>query len=183
MKNISSSKEKRRIYIGELGRIINRDRNTIRIWQRYGPLPKRLFPETDHKNWRYWSYNQVYGKQGIIAWMKKEDMRPGIEFTHPDDEATHVQNLRKPRLLTKKQLKDIDQMVREGYARSEIIAAMHPRTKYNRPEGFEIAITKYYKERDMYFPPKIKIKRQELPPSVLKELERLEKKIGAIPKG
>jgi DNA-binding transcriptional MerR regulator len=171
-------RENGRVYIDELSPLINREQNTIRMWERYGVLPKRLHPKRGYRKWRYWTDQQVFGKNGIIAWMKKNDMRPGKIMTEPEGEADHIKNLRRPRLLTKKQLAEIDQMIRQGWTRGEILVVMFERTKYSRIEGLEIALVKYYKNNDMYFPPKVKVDHSKLSPEAQKEIESLERKLA-----
>jgi hypothetical protein len=176
-------REPGRIYIGELAGIVNRTLNTIRKWEIYEQLPAYLMPKRSKSGWRYWNDKQVFGKRGILAWMKANDMRPGNTLTDPKDEASHINNLHTPKLLKKKDLKDIDQMIRNGRSRTEILIMMYPRTTYTKIEGLEAALVKYYKYHDIYFPPKIRIKTENLSPLALKELKRLQRKVNKLQQG
>lgn len=177
---IPNRREPGRIYIGELAFVVNRTLNCIRKWELYEQLPKSLMPKRGTSGWRYWTDKQVFGKNGILDWMQKNNMRPGNTLTDPKDEANHINNLHTPKLLKKRDLQDVEQMIREGCSRTEILIMMYPRTTYTKIEGLEAALVKYYKYHDKYFPPKPKIKREELPPGLKREFERLEKKVNKL---
>lgn len=152
----------------------------MRRWEADELLPVHLLPERDHNGWRYWTDEQVFGKRGVIAWMNKNDMRPGNTMTDPKDEYKHIDNLHRPRLLKKSDLRDVEQMIREGCSRTEILIMMYPRTTYTKIEGLEAALTKHYKYHDKYFPPKFKVKPEDMSPALKRELAVLEKKIAKL---
>jgi len=175
---LPNRRETGRLYIGELAYIVHRTIGCIRRWE--ADLPEKLLPKRNHNGWRYWTDRQVFGKNGIIAWMKKNDMRPGNNVSDPKNERTHIDNLHTPKLLKKNDLRDVEQMIREGCSRTEIIIMMYPRTTYTKIEGLEAALVKHYKYHDKYFPPKSKVKREDMSPVLKKEIERLEKKIKKL---
>src|SRR4051812_37306601 len=98
MKKRPKTREPGRVYIDELRPIIDREMGTIRKWERT-ILPKRLHSKRGYRGWRFWTDNQVWGKNGIIEWMAKNDMRPGKLMVGPEREAEHVRNLRTPKYL------------------------------------------------------------------------------------
>jgi hypothetical protein len=63
-----------RVYIGEAAERLGRRAHTLRVWIYDGRLPKELMPKRDERNWRYWTEEQV---EGMKAWIKEIDLRPG----------------------------------------------------------------------------------------------------------
>lgn len=86
------------IYIRELAEALNRRPHTIRCWERYGILPKRLHGKRSDRGWRYWTPEQV---EEIKAWMVQVDLRPGKGLPHyqPDnhDMDSYLEKVRRPR--------------------------------------------------------------------------------------
>lgn len=169
------TREEGKIYIDELGQIILRKPDTIRKWEKHPvhPLPKHLLPKKGKRGWRYWTPAQVYGKRGIIAWMKSHDMRPGRDVTAPEKEGEHIAHLRKPKYLTGDQLRGIRDMVKAGRSRRVIVNRYFKKTKYATPENLEKALVAYFAEQGWDFPPpprKKKAKKVRVP----KELKQLE---------
>lgn len=140
------------IYISELARIINREINTIRKWEREGKLPAHLTPERGDRGWRCWTREQVHGKRGILAWMKKNDMRPGREFTDPANADKHVHNLRRPKYLNKHLIRLAHTMVENGASANEIVKELYPHTKYVSEENLEVALRRYFTSQGWVFP-------------------------------
>jgi hypothetical protein len=66
-----SKKVPGRIYLAELGGIIDRTQHTIRQWTRDKALPLGAMPQRDERGWRYWTPEQV---DLIVAWL--ETRRP-----------------------------------------------------------------------------------------------------------
>jgi len=170
------------IYIDELSKVINRQQGTIRKWERER-LPKRLLPQRGYRNWRYWTHDQVYGQNGIIAWMEKNDMRPGNLVTDPSKEDQHVENLRRPKYLNGYHLRSARTFVEQGRSRAWIVETLYPRTKYAKPENLEAALVKVFAAEGWEFPPKVrKRKKVKLPPRVEREMVGLEKRFDRITK-
>ena len=48
-----------RIYVKELGQILNRETHTIHMWERTGVMPRGCEPRRDSRGWRYWEPHQV----------------------------------------------------------------------------------------------------------------------------
>jgi hypothetical protein len=145
--------EDERIYITELSRIINRQVNTIRKWERLGVLPEKLCPQRGFRNRRYWTHAQVHGRSGILKWMAKNDMRPGNALAHRDSEAQHVEHLRKPKYLPKRLLNNARQMTRHRASLEEILEEIWPQTKYASKQNLEVALRRYFKRQGWPFPP------------------------------
>ena len=141
------------ISIGELGEIINREIGTIRKWEREGKLPKRLLPRRGERGWRYWTHGQVYGKQGIIVWMEKHDMRPGRDFSDPEHADEHVRNLRRPKYMDKYLIKLVRTMAKNKVPAEEIVDELFPHTKYASKENMEAALRRYFNKQGWFFPP------------------------------
>lgn len=144
--------ERERIYIDELAKIVNREVDTIRKWETHGKLPKHLLPERGHRNWRYWTHAQVHGERGIVAWMKRNDMRPGRYVTDPSKEAEHVANLRKPRYLNGRNIQSAKKMADHGRTSTYIVKKIHPRTRYVREEATESALRRVFKQNGWEWP-------------------------------
>src|SRR4051812_34755135 len=102
--------QKPTITITELCKIIGREGGTIRKWQSEGILPEHLVPHRTKNNHRIWTHDQVYGDDGIIAWMEKNDMRPGRLMANPDNEEQHIFNLRRPKYLNGDQIRGVRKM-------------------------------------------------------------------------
>lgn len=131
------------IDIRALADLINRMPNTIRKWERDGVLPKRLHPVREpNTERRFWTHEQVHGKQGIIAWMKKNDMRPGNTITDPSREAEHIANLRRPKKLNGHHIRSAKQMSENGKTIDQILKRIFPRTSYATPQALEKALRK-----------------------------------------
>jgi len=144
------------IYIDELCEIVNRKRNTIYKWEHYGRLPKRLLPRRGTKDWRYWTYNQVYGKNGIIEWMKANDIRPGNFLTDPADEARHIASLRRPKYLTKHDINKVLDWIERGWGAKKIAQRLlNDHTKqgrqprYKRWQNVDRALRTYFEAAGM----------------------------------
>lgn len=82
-----------RVYMAELEKELNRRRATIRGWERDELLPKWLLPKRDEADWRYWTRKQV---EGLKAWMKRNDMRPGKGIAKRET-PEYLEKLRQPR--------------------------------------------------------------------------------------
>lgn len=164
------------VYIDELAEIINREQGTIRKWERER-LPKRLHPKRGHRNWRYWTDAQVWGPSGIMAWMERNDMRPGNLVTDPDKADEHVRNLRRPKYLNGYHIRSAKTFVEQGKSRAWIVETIWPRTKYARPENLEAALVKVFAANEWYFPPHV---RRKLPAKVEREMVRYEDKFAKI---
>lgn len=141
------------VSIAQLGRIIDRENNTIRAWERTGKLPKRLHPHRGPRNIRYWTHDQVHGKDGIIAWMEKNDMRPGKKFADPSNQGKHLQHLRRPKFISKDLVHLAVLMLDDGSKPEEVIKTLFPRTKYVSEQNFEVALRRYLKNQGIKFPP------------------------------
>jgi hypothetical protein len=167
------------VYIDELAAIINRKQGTIRKWGLTGTLPKHLLPHRGSRNWRYWKDSQVWGPRGIIAWMERNDMRPGNLVTDPSKEAEHLENLRRPKYLNGYHLRSARTFVEQGRSRAWIVETLWPRTKYARPENLEAALVKVFEAEGWEFPPKVPV---VLPRRVEREMVGLEKQFDNLTK-
>lgn len=155
-----AKKNDRIIYITELCEIVNRKRNTIYKWEHSGRLPKHLLPRRGKKGWRCWTYEQVYGKNGIIAWMKANDVRPGNFITDPAKEAQHIASLRRPKYLTKNDIKRVQAWIEKGWGAKKIaqrLLAEHVKQernhRYKRWQNVDRALRSYYEGEGWYYPP------------------------------
>lgn len=137
-----ANKREARIYMGELSKTINRLPNTIRKWERSGRFPKRFMPQRDDDDRRYWTQSQV---EGILAWMQRNDMRPGRTITDPSREADHIENLRRPKFLNGHHIRSAREMAKNGKTFDQIVRRIYPRTKYATPEAFERALRRVAK--------------------------------------
>lgn len=146
------------IYISDLAEVINREIGTIRKWEREGKLPKHLLPKRGDRGWRCWTHSQVYGKRGIIEWMKKHDMRPGREFADPAHADDHVRNLRRPKFIDKKLIALARTMVKNKATVEEIISELYPHTKYTSEQNLENALRRYFTSQGWVFPKKTRTK-------------------------
>lgn len=173
MRKRPKTREKGRVYIDELRPIIDREMGTIRKWERE-LLPRHLKSKRGHRGWRYWTDQQVWGKNGIIAWMEKNDMRPGNLVTDPSKEAQHVQNLRKPKYLDGYHIRSARYFAEQGRSREWIVKKLFPRTRYARPINLERALEKLFKQEGWYFPPSLG-KLSMIPDRVERELVALER--------
>jgi hypothetical protein len=172
-------REDGRVYIDELAKLVNREMGTIRKWERLGDLPKRLHSKRGYRGWRYWTDKQVYGKDGILVWMDKNDMRPGNLVTPPEHEAEHVRNLRKPKYLDGYHIRSAKHFADQGRSREWIIKKLFPRTRYARPENLEAALVKVFEQEGWEFPPSIG-KLSMLPDRVEREVAALEREVEKI---
>src|SRR3954454_7902696 len=143
------------VRIDELSKIVNRLPGTIRKWERTEILPAHLMPHRTDQNWRVWTYDQVYGADGIIAWMKKEDLRPGRLVTPPDKADQHVAAMRTPKFLSGYHIRSARVFVEQGKSREWIVNKLYPRTRYARPQNLEAALVKVFAQNDWYLPPHI----------------------------
>ena len=168
-------REEGRVYIDELHILLDREMNTIRKWERLGVLPKRLHSKRGYRGWRFWTDNQVYGENGIIAWMDKNDMRPGNLVTPPEKEAQHLRALRKPKYLDGYHLRSARYFAEQGRSREWIVRKLFPRTRYSRPENLEAALEKVAKAEGWEFPPSLGGKLSMLPDRVEREVAALER--------
>lgn len=141
--------EDERIYISQLAQIVDRQVGTIRKWEELGKLPKHLLPKRGYRTWRYWSHSQVYGPRGIIAWMKRNDMRPGNQLTDPKKEGQHVRNLRRPKYLNGHHINTAKRMIEQGKTAQAIAKKIHPRTRYSSVENTEIALRRYFESTEV----------------------------------
>lgn len=177
----TSGAEDDRIYIDELAKLVNRQVGTIRRWEADGRLPKHLLPRRGARSRRYWTHTQVHGARGIIAWMKRNDMRPGNLLTDPAKEAEHIANLRQPKLLSGHHIKSAKTFVENGKSREWIIKKIFPRTKYARPQNLEAALVRVFERNGWEFPaPKPKPPKPKLSKRALKEIEQLERRIEQL---
>lgn len=165
------------VYIDELAAIINRQQGTIRKWELTGKLPDELIPSRGKRDWRYWTDSQVWGDEGILAWMKENDMRPGNLVTDPDKADEHIRNLRRPKYLNGYHLRSARSFVQAGKSRAWIVETLWPRTKYARPENLEAALVKVFAANEWYFPPHVK---RKLPERIEREMVRYEEKFEQI---
>jgi hypothetical protein len=178
MRKRPETRELGRVYIDELAPILDREMGTIRKWERTS-LPKRLHSRRGYRGWRYWTDRQVWGKAGIIAWMEKNDMRPGNLLTPPTKEAQHVANLRKPKKLDGYHIRSARQFADKGRSREWIIRKLFPRTRYARPENLEAALVKLFEQEGWYFPPSLG-KLSMLPDRVEREVAAFEREVEAM---
>jgi hypothetical protein len=170
-------REEGHVYIDELALIVDRAMGTIRKWER-SLLPKRLHSKRGYRGWRYWRDDQVWGKNGILDWMEKNDMRPGNLVASPDPEvvAKHVRNLRKPKFLNGYHLRSAKLWADQGRSREWIIKKLYPRTNYARPENLENALVKVFAQEGWDFPPSIG-KLSMLPDRIEREVVAFEREI------
>lgn len=145
--------EDKRIYISELGKIVQRQANTIRKWERFGKLPEHLLPQRGFRNRRYWTHAQVHGKKGIIVWMRKNDMRPGNAIAKRANEAAHIRHLRRPKYLSNRLLRNVRQMTNDRQPLEKILDEIYPHTKYASRDNLEYALRRYFKHQGWVFPP------------------------------
>src|SRR3954470_6186481 len=112
-----------RIFVGELANIVDRRPATVRVWCDSAMLPDTLMPKRDHRNFRYWSHEQVHGEQGILAWMRLADIRPGPQVTDNDPAkiTAHVHRMRKPRLLNEADIRKIRRLDGKGRSMEELV--------------------------------------------------------------
>src|SRR4249920_2580402 len=136
MKNRPETREPGRVYIDELSPILDREMGTIRKWERTN-LPKRLHSKRGYRGWRFWTDRQVWGKNGIIEWMDKNDMRPGNLMVAPENTPQHVHNLRTPKYLDGHHIRSARYFAEQGRSREWIVKKLFPRTRYARPENLE----------------------------------------------
>lgn len=169
-----------RIYISDLARIVNRKRGTIRKWESSGRLPKKLIPARGFRGWRCWTHQQVYGRNGIIAWMRKNDMRPGNKLSKPGNEDSHVEKLRQPKMLSGHNIMSARMMAEAGRSREHIIKNVLPRTRYY--ERVERMLEVIFEDRGWYLPPAKPRKHVDPPLSKQqrKDLAKMEKMIRAL---
>jgi len=165
------------VYIDELAVIINRQQGTIRKWELTGKLPKNMLPHRGKRNWRYWTDSQVWGPNGIVAWMEENDMRPGNLVADPNNVDEHIRNLRRPKYLNGYHLRSARAFVASGKSRAWIVETLWPRTKYARPENLEAALVKVFASNGWYFPPHVK---RKLPERIEREMVRYEEKFEQI---
>lgn len=173
-------KEDDRIYIGELSRIVNRRVRTIHAWHRLNKLPEHLLPQRGARNTRWWTKEQVYGPDGIIAWMRENDMRPGNLLSDPDEEERHINNLRKPKYLTGHHIRSAKHFADSGKSREFIVAKIYPRTRYSAPEKLEKVLVKLFEQNGWKFPPAQRNGHAKLSKTQQRELAGLEKKISSL---
>jgi hypothetical protein len=173
-------KEEERIYIDELAKIVNRKVGTIRKWESDGWLPRHLLPKRGKRTMRYWTHQQVYGKRGLIAWMERNDMRPGNMLTDPSVEDEHVEHLRRPKFLDGNKIRGVHMMIDNGRSREYIVESLFPRTRYSRPENLESALVRYFAEQGWYFPPAKRKRKTKLSKTKLAEIDRLERRIERL---
>jgi hypothetical protein len=141
--------------IGELGKIINRMPDTIRKWEREGWLPEELISQRNEDGWRYWTADQIYGKNGIIAWMQNEDMRPSSNFVNDKKQLDlHLERLRAPKkkYLSEEVLKDAKDFAKAGFTVDELIMLIYPRTGYSDPDYLEVVLRKIFNAKGWKFP-------------------------------
>lgn len=130
--------------ITELAVIIDREPNTIRKWEKSGKLPEHLIStRIGNRQWRYWTHEQIYGDDGIIAWMTENDIRPGNLITHPNNTKRHLQNMRKPRFIDGYAMRTTRRMIKEGKSAKQIARKVNTnaiKRKRNK-DGGDVSIT------------------------------------------
>lgn len=142
------------IYIDELARLIDREVGTIRRWESDGKLPRKLLPKRGIQRHRYWTYAQIYGKNGLLAWMRANDMRPGNLYTDPSKEHEHVAALRRPKFLTESQVVLSGTLADEGYNRIQIANKLLPEARrYKSVKAIDKALMSAFKARGWSKPP------------------------------
>jgi hypothetical protein len=161
-----TQREPGRYYIDELSAIVNRKPDTIRKWERMDMLPAHLKPRRGTRDWRYWTDKQVFGPRGILAWMRKNDIRPGAYLTTPEQEKQHIANMRRPRGMKLDMLEEIRYYARSFKSGSKqgqhrrsrkwIIDHYFDQTSYTSKENFEKAITSYFAAQGWEFPPALR---------------------------
>ena len=171
--NRPETREEGRVYIDELAKIVDRELGTIRKWERL-LLPKRLHSKRGYRGWRYWTDKQIWGRDGILDWMDKNDMRPGNLVTPPEKEEQHLHNLRKPKYLDGYHIRSAKYFAEQGRSREWIVRKLFPRTRYARPENLEAALEKLFKQEGWDFPPSLG-KLSMLPDRVGREVKKLER--------
>ena len=175
MRKRPKTREKGRVYIDELAPILNREMGTLRKWEREN-LPKRLHPKRGYRGWRYWTDKQVWGDDGIIVWMDKNDMRPGNLVVAPENSDQHVRNLRTPKYLDGHHIRSARHFADQGRSREWIVKKLYPRTRYARPENLEAALVKLFDKNGWYFPPSLG-KLTMLPDRVEREVAAFEREV------
>jgi hypothetical protein len=171
-------REEGRVYIDELAKLVDRELGTIRKWERL-LLPKRLYSKRGYRGWRYWTDKQIYGPDGILEWMEKNDMRPGNLVASPDKEEQHLHNLRKPKYLDGYHIRSAKYFAEQGRSREWIVRKLFPRTRYARPENLEAALEKLFKAEGWDFPPSLG-KLSMLPDRVEREVKSFEREVARI---
>lgn len=87
-----------RIYIREAALELNRQMGTLRKWEQLGLLPDDLLPQRGERGWRYWTREQL---DGLKAWIKETDRRPGKGLPNYDPDEAELDRaiaaMRKPR--------------------------------------------------------------------------------------
>ena len=144
----------KRYSIGELGEIVDRRPDTIRKWEspdRLPQLPTHLLPKRDENDHRYWTHTQVYGSRGIIAWMERNDLRPGNLLADPEREEEHVRNLRRPKFLNGNHARSVRVLIDKGRTRESLVRTMFRRMqkgngpRYATEAGLERALVQLAK--------------------------------------
>lgn len=156
------------IDITALSEIINRKANTIRKWER-GVLPAHLMPQRDELDRRYWTRSQVFSRQGIIAWMERNDMRPGNTITDKENEDIHIAHLRRPKKLNGHHIRSAKTLAANGKTFEQIVNRIYPRTTYATRESFERALRQVAAEQEFDLP---KRKRKASKTTTLKKPKR-----------
>jgi hypothetical protein len=169
MEERPTTREPGRFYIDELSLIVNRKPDTIRKWERTEMLPPHLKPKRGTRDWRYWTDKQVYGRNGIIAWMKNNDIRPGAYLTTPEGEASHINHMRRPRGMKISMLEEIRYYARtfksggkkgmHRRSRQWIVDHYFDQTTYSSKANFEKAIVNYFFQQGWEFPPPVRVRR------------------------
>lgn len=164
------TRESGRYYIDELAIVVNRKPDTIRKWERMDMLPDHLKPARGTREWRYWTTKQVFGRNGVLQWMKDNDIRPGAYLTTAEHEATHIKNMRQPRGMKLDMLEEVRYYARtfktgnkKGmYRRSRkwIIDTYFDQTTYTSKANFEKAIVNFFFAQGWEFPPPTRTRRR-----------------------
>ena len=140
------------IYVTELGKIINRRPNTIHKWDNYGVFPEHLRPRRGICNGRYWTREQVYGPDGIIAWLKATDRRSGKNLADPANEISHLEHMRHPRFITKNNINSVLCFLERGWGPRKIAETLLPRTRYKNWQRLDLAIRTYFAQQGWPYP-------------------------------
>jgi hypothetical protein len=94
----------------------------------------------------------VYGKKGILDWIRTSDRRAGRVLTHPDKEDQHLINLRRPKHLNQWHINFARRHFEQGRTLEWVVARLYVRTKYINPISIENALIFIFRKNGWYVP-------------------------------
>ena len=71
--------DREKVYIRHAAAAVGRRMSTLRKWEQLDLLPEHLMPHRGHRDWRYWTLDQV---EGMREWLRETDRRPGKGLPH-----------------------------------------------------------------------------------------------------